>query len=185
MAGSSVVALNIGSPDMEAFYSGRHPRCVGMQRAGSLSELRGRLDEHSRSSEAPVTLDLIGHSTRNHHLLRLGDTPIDMLDPGVARFFRELAASGLPTKLKIVAVRLLGCATAVTDSGHRTLGMLAHTLRLPVFGTTKPLLRSHYNAAGFDPAFAHLLVGAPARRGSPHPSSPSDGDGAACSPLRR
>lgn len=166
-----MAALNIGSPDIEAFFAGRRPRCVGMQCAGSLDELRGRLEECPRGSGSPVTLDLIGHSTRGHHLLRLGDTPIDMLNPGVARFFRELAASGLPARLTIVAVRLLGCETAVTDSGHRTLGLLAHTLRLPVFGTTKPLLKSHYNAGGFDPAFAHLLVGAPARPGSPCPSA--------------
>ena len=109
-----MAALNIGSPDIEAFFAGRRPRCVGMQSAGSLGELRGRLEGRLQSSGPPVTLDLIGHSTRDHHLLRLGDTPIDMLDPAVAGFFRELAASGLPARLQIVAVRLLGCATAVT-----------------------------------------------------------------------
>jgi hypothetical protein len=60
--------------------------------------------------------------------------------------------------LGIVAVRLLGCETAVTDTGRRTLRMLARTLDLPVFGTLVPLLKSHSNADGFSPAFSHILV---------------------------
>jgi hypothetical protein len=36
--------------------------------------------------------------------------------------------------------------------------MLSETLRLPVFGTRKPLLKSHSNSVGFDPAVAHLLT---------------------------
>jgi hypothetical protein len=102
--------------------------------------------------------DLLGHSTRGHRLLRLGDTPIDMLDPTVARFFQALASVRLLPRLGVTAVRLLGCETAVTDAGQRTLRMLAHTLRLPVFGTLKPLLKSHSNANGFNPAFTHLLT---------------------------
>ena len=58
----------------------------------------------------------------------------------------------------MVAVRLLGCETAVTDSGRRTLRMLARALGRPVFGTLVPLLKSHSNANGFNPAYAHLLV---------------------------
>ena len=59
---------------------------------------------------------------------------------------------------QVTAVRLLGCETAVTDAGQRTLRMLSQTLRLPVFGTRKPLLKSHCTSAGFDPAFAHILT---------------------------
>jgi hypothetical protein len=40
--------------------------------------------------------------------------------------------------------------------------MLSQTLRLPVFGTRKPLLKSHSTSAGFDPAFAHVLIEASA-----------------------
>jgi hypothetical protein len=154
-----VASLNVASPDCaEAFFAGRVPRCVNLRHAGSLGELakvlRHRLDE----PVSPTTLDLIGHSTREHHLLRLGDTPIDMLDPRVGRFFRELAESRLPAQLRIAAVRLLGCETAVTESGRRTLRMLAQTLGIPVFGTTVPLLKSHSNADGFNPAFVHLLL---------------------------
>src|SRR5438046_3355565 len=153
------MSLNVASPDCaEVFFSGRAPRCVNLRRAGSLGELHdilhGRLDE----IVVPATLDLIGHSTRQHHLLRLGDTPIDMLDRGVARFFHTLAEDRLLPRLRIAAVRLLGCETAATDAGQRTLRMLARTLRLPVFGARVPLLKSHSNADGFDPTFDHLLV---------------------------
>ena len=158
MTAAPVTPLNIASPDCaEAFFSGRAARCVQLQRAGSLAELRDVLDRRLDDAVSPTTLDLIGHSTREHHLLRLGATPIDMLDPGVARFFRALAEARLLPRLQITAVRLLGCETAVTDAGQRTLRMLWHTLRLPVFGTQKPLLKSHSNAHGFDPAFAHIL----------------------------
>ena len=53
-------------------------------------------------------------------------------------------------------------------------------LRLPVFGTRKPLLKSHSNSAGFDPGFAHLLTEASAthpafgRAGSRHGRHPHD-----------
>ena len=116
--------------------------------------LRGQLG----AGTAATTLDLIGHSTRDHHLLRLGRTPIDMLDPRVSGFFGQLDDSGLLQQLGVAAVRLLGCQTAVTDAGRRTLRLLAHTLGVPVYGTTAPLPKSHSNAHGFDPAFSHLLV---------------------------
>jgi hypothetical protein len=54
----------------------------------------------SGGSTAPIVLDLIGHSTRDHHLLRLGDDPIDTLDPAVARFFRAPASDRLPARCK-------------------------------------------------------------------------------------
>jgi hypothetical protein len=162
-----VTTRNVVSPEAETLYFGRTARCVNTQRAGSLGELRGVLERWLDDPATPATratLDLLGHSTREHHLLRLGDTPIDMLNPRVARFFRALADAQLLERLGIVAVRLLGCETAVTDSGQRTLCMLARTLRLPVFGTLVPLLRSHSNADGFNPAYAHLLVEASALR---------------------
>lgn len=58
----------------------------------------------------------------------------------------------------VVAVRLLGCETAVSPGGKRTLRLLARTLRIPVFGSIKPLMKSHYDKLGFNPAFAHILV---------------------------
>jgi hypothetical protein len=174
-----VRSFNVASPDCAAeFFAGRQPRCVELRCAGSLGELRTVLERRLgevRDVRSPVTLDLIGHSTREHQLLRLGQTPIDMLQPGVARFFGELAGTGLLPRLNVVAVRLLGCETAVTDAGQRTLRMLARTLRLKVYGTRKPLLKSHSIAGGFDPVFAHLLVEAstvPAR-----PAWRSDAEG--------
>lgn len=159
-------SLNIASPDCaEAFFAGRVQRCVSLRHAGSLAELGDVLRRCAADTAAaptgaaaPVALDLIGHSTRGHHLLRLGSTPIDMLDPAVARFFRELAREGLLPRLRVAALRLLGCETAVAQSGQRTMRMLAQTLRLPVYGTLKPLLKSHSDAGGFNPAFAHILV---------------------------
>ena len=156
-------SLNIASPDCaEQFFAGRAARCVDLHHAGSLPELRQVLERYRADVTSPMTLDLIGHSTRHHHLLRLGSTPIDMLDRGVARFFHALAQDNLLECRDVVAVRLLGCETAVTDSGRRTLRMLARALRLPVYGTLVPLTKSHSTADGFDPAFAHILVEASA-----------------------
>jgi len=160
---SRPVPLNVASPDCaETFFAGAAARCVTLQHAASLAELREVLERCLDDPAQPVTLDLIGHSTRGHRLLRLGRTPIDMLDPQVAGFFRTLAHDQLLTRLHVTAVRLLGCETAVTEAGQRTLRMLSHTLRLPVFGARKPLLKSHSNSAGFDPAFAHVLIEAAA-----------------------
>jgi hypothetical protein len=157
------VPLSIASPDCaEEFFAGLVSRCVMVRHAASLAGLREVLDRCLDGAAQPVTLDLIGHSTRGHRLLRLGATAIDMLDRHVAGFFHALAHDQLLTRLHVTAVRLLGCETAVTEAGQRTIRMLSHTLRIPVFGTTKPLLKSHSNAAGFDPAFAHILIEATA-----------------------
>jgi hypothetical protein len=160
---AALTSLNVASPDCaEAFFAGRAARCVHLHHARSLADLRNILERRPGDVATPVTLDLIGHSTRGHHLLRLGNTPIDMLDPVVARFFRALAAERLLPRRQITAVRLLGCETAVTDSGQRTLRMLAQTLHLPVYGTIKPLYKSHSSAGGFDPAFTRILIEAAA-----------------------
>jgi hypothetical protein len=146
-----VPSLNVISLDVEA-------RCAVFHRASSLDDLRAVLEARRCVPSSPVILDLIGHSTRDHHLLRLGNTPIDMLDRRVARFFQSLMSDQLLQHLAVVAVRLLGCGTAVSPGGRRTLRLLASTLRMPVFGTIKPLGKSHYDELGFNPAFAHVLV---------------------------
>jgi hypothetical protein len=149
------------SPDAEPVYQGRAARCTGAYRASSLPELRGVLESLQGQLGSPGclwTLDLLGHSTSGHHLLRLGRTPIDMLDPLVARFFRTQVTADLLSSLGIGAVRLLGCQTAVTDAGQRTIRMLSRALRMPVYGTLVPLHGSHWQADGFNPAFAHVLV---------------------------
>jgi hypothetical protein len=157
------VPLNVASPDCaEKFFAGAVARCLTLRRAATLAELREVLEGCLDHPARPVTLDLIGHSTRGHRLLRLGQTAIDMLDPHVAGFFLALAQAQLLPRLQVTAVRLLGCETAVTEAGQRTLRMLSQTLRLPVLGTSKPLLKSHSNSVGFDPVFAHILVEASA-----------------------
>jgi hypothetical protein len=105
-----------------------------------------------------LAIDRIGHSTRDHQLLRLGATPIDALDRGVLRFFERLAQSGLLRELNTVCLRLLGCETANSPSGRRTLRLLASVLELPVYGAKKRLSRLHHTNHGFDPRFQHVLV---------------------------
>jgi hypothetical protein len=155
-----MASLNVISPDAEDVFFGPIARLAELHRASSLSELRALLERLDRPAEAcrTTTLDLIGHSTRDHHLLRLGDDRVDMLDPAVARFFRALANDGVLSRLGIAAVRLLGCETAVTAGGKRTLRMLSTAIRLPVFGATRTLAKSHYDERGFDPVFARILV---------------------------
>jgi hypothetical protein len=153
--------LNIMSPDAEPVYRGRAVRCTDAHHASSLAELRAVLESlqgKTGSLGCLRTLDLLGHSTSGHHLLRLGKTPIDMLDPYVARFFRAQSTAELLSSLGIGAVRLLGCQTAVTDAGQRTIRMLSHALRMPAYGTLVPLHGSHWQADGFNPAFVHVLV---------------------------
>src|SRR5206468_7346587 len=100
----------------------------------------------------------IGHSTRGHQYLRIGTTPIDLLDPTVARFFESLAASGILRGLGIDTARLLGCGTATQVAGQRTMITLARVLGVRVFGARKSLLKSHYNGVGLDPLFDRVLV---------------------------
>jgi len=152
--------LNVLSPDAESVFQSRVAAGIPVHRAGSLSELHAVLESlrGPGSVRDHRSLDLVGHSTAGHHLLRLGTTPVDMLDPAVARFFRALAGTELLPALGIIALRLLGCQTAVTDAGRRTVRMLSRTLRLPVYGTLVPLLDSHWRVDGFDPTFSHVLV---------------------------
>src|SRR5437667_11908953 len=111
-----VASLNIISPDVEELFFGAVARCADLHRASSLADLRALLERRLDGPASPITLDLIGHSTRDHHLLRLGDTAIDMLDAVVARFFRRVADDHLLSRLDVIAVGLLGCETAVSTS---------------------------------------------------------------------
>ena len=153
-----VASLNIVSTDVESLLFGPVQQRAGFHRVASLGDVRAVLEGRTGVPGQRVNLDLIGHSTRDHHLLLLGDTPVDMFDRGVAQWFRSLAADQLLERLGVVAVRLLGCETAVSTGGRRTMRLLASTLRVPVFGASKPLMKSHYDELGFNPAFAHVLV---------------------------
>jgi hypothetical protein len=91
-----VASLDVVSPDCaEAFFFGRDACCGNLRRAGSLVDLRDVLECRLGDFITPATLDLIGHSSRDHYLLRLGDAPIGMRDPCVARFFRALVQGRL------------------------------------------------------------------------------------------
>jgi hypothetical protein len=141
-------------------------RCASVVYVDALADLGPVLDQlAARSAGGPCALDLVGHSTGPAHLLRLGDTIIDPIDPVVDRWFREVARDHLPARVGVVALRLIGCQTAVASASRRTLQRLADAVGLPVFGTTKLLTRSHFNDGGFDPIFHHILAAAqPVRR---------------------
>lgn len=146
------------SADAEGFFRGPVPRCVGRRPVRSLAHLFGLLQRTARPAGGATTLDLIGHSTYAARLLRLGTDVIDMFDPWVSAGFRDFAESGRLRQSGVSAVRLLGCETAVTPTARRSMGMLAHVLGMPVVGTRRPLLQSHYDRDGFDPVFQDILV---------------------------
>lgn len=138
----------------------------------SLREARQVLDVYGAKPQQPaITVDLLGHSTRDHRLLRLGGTVIDALDPLVRRFFEEVERSQVLVAMNAVSVRLLGCETAVSPSGQRTLRMLADILGLPVFGSRKRLSRTHHTATGFNPLFESVLIRAAPGRSMSRPGS--------------
>jgi hypothetical protein len=151
-------ALSVISGEPDAVLAGIAARFARIHRIAALSEVRGLLEQQQGREPRFTTLDLIGHSTRGHRYLRIGNTPIDMLEPDVARLFRRLAESQLLPRLGIHTVRLLGCDTAVEIAGQRTMAALARTLDVRVFGTTKSLMKAHYVRSGFDPAFDRLLI---------------------------
>lgn len=143
----------------------------GMRRASntvivaSLQDLTHALEVHAAAPRVEaLTVDLVGHSTRDHQLLRLGTTTIDALDLGVLRFFEGLARSSALRELNVACVRLLGCETAISGSGQRTLRLLASVLGIPVYGTLKRIRRTHHTERGFNPVFQHILVEASPRR---------------------
>jgi hypothetical protein len=149
-------SITIAGRDNDSTVDGMLERCRHVHRAGSLDELRGVLEGLPASPGA--SLDLVGHSTRPARLLRLDQTVIDMFDPTIAAFFAQLAEDRVLARIGVGSLRLLGCATASQPPGQRTIRRLARVLGLPVYGTTKPIMKSHYTADGFNPAFAQLLV---------------------------
>ncbi|MBV8760395.1 MAG: hypothetical protein JO257_24095 [Deltaproteobacteria bacterium] len=140
--------VTIVGPATRCFVRGPH------HVVGSLAEMRAVLESMLGHAPHPVRmLDLLGHATRDLRVVRLGREAIDMFDPKVAQFFVRLAADRVLPRLGIRALRLLGCATATTAAGQRTMQRLARVLGMPVYGTTKPLMKSHFATTGFHPAF--------------------------------
>jgi len=116
--------------------------------------------EEADLTPPPKTLDLIGHSVPGTSLLQLGEWIIDASSPTVTAFFRELADFNILPRLGIHAVRLLGCNTACTEAGKRTLLSLSDILGMEVWGTSNMTFANHYTANGFNPDWRFLLVSA-------------------------
>jgi hypothetical protein len=149
-------AFTVVSAGAENILAGKAPRCTERVVVTSLDELPGVLA--AASSDRPRTLDLLGHTTGGAKLLRLGSTVVDMTRPAVARVFDEIGESGVLAEKQLVAVRLIGCSSAVMPAAQLTLRLLARSLRLPAYGSRKTLIRAHYDSLGFNPIFAGLLI---------------------------
>lgn len=145
--------MNVISLETDTTLSGIAARCEHVYPVASLEELPELLERVRISSD---TLDLIGHSTRGQNYLRIGQTPIDMFEPRVQRSIGKLSVSVAAHGVR--RIRLLGCETAVTPAAQRTMVWLSQLLEIVVLGTTKPLMKSHYIATGFNPRFNHLLI---------------------------
>ena len=149
-------SIIITSDAIEDMMMSEPESCLGRYRADSLSSLLRVLETHEPTKSA-VTLDLIGHTTREAKLLRIGKTVIDLADLRVARFFERLACDHIP-RLHITTLRLLGCESAVEIIGQRTMRGLARTLGVKVYGTRKMIMKTHYKPEGFDPDFAAIAL---------------------------
>jgi hypothetical protein len=129
--------------------------------AASLHDVtRALTAQAARPPTSPIAIDLVGHSTSAHQLLRLGSTVIDALDLAVFRFFEAIGRSGILRDINAVCLRLLGCETATSPCGVRTMRLLSSVLEIPVYGSRKRLSRTHHTAQGFNPIFRHVLVDA-------------------------
>jgi hypothetical protein len=126
---------------------------------GDLEELFGRLlAQRDGATCVPKTLDLIGHSNPGQSLLVLGDWVIDASRTSVTAFFRELLDNDVLPRLGIHSMRLLGCHTADTEDGRKTICELSNILGLEVYGTRHLIYSAHYDRDGFRDDCTHALV---------------------------
>jgi hypothetical protein len=152
-------SIHVLSRETDAFTLRLQRVLAHFHQVGSLAELRDLLAAMpAPEGPEPAVLDLMGHSTTAAKLLRLGKSVVDMYDWRVQAYFERLARDRILPRLGVVAVRLLGCETAVEVGGQHTVRRLASTLGVRVYGSKKALMKSHYSAGGFDPHFAHILV---------------------------
>ena len=131
-------------------------RVVGRVIVTGLDDVRRVLEAHV--GDRATTLDLVGHTTRGHHYLRLGRDVLDLLDPAIARAVTSLRTTGALDRAAIVQLRLLGCETAIGPGARTSLRRLAVITGRPVVGTTRPLLDLHHGPDGLRPEFAQLLM---------------------------
>ena len=130
-------------------------RCTQARVVDGLDELAAILRE---AREGATRLDLVGHSTRGHHYLRLGRDALDLLDPRIVALVAALRTSGALDAAGVRHLRLLGCSTAIGPAARATMARLASRSGCVVSGTTGPLLPAHYDAAGFRNQFSRVLV---------------------------
>jgi hypothetical protein len=149
-------SIIFSSDAIEDMMTSEPESCLGRHRVTSLADMR-RVLETLVPAEQPRTLDLIGHSTRDAKLLRLGKTVVDMADVRIAQFFERLAGEHL-ARLQIVAIRLLGCETAVEVVGQKTIRSLTRLVGVKVYGTRKMITKTHYKPDGFDETFADIAL---------------------------
>ena len=155
-----LVPIHVLSGRVEASLLGALAGSPHLHRAASIDDLAGILDRVAGQGAAtePRTLDLYGHATRGASLLRVGTSVIDATDRRVEACFRGLVRSGSFVRAGVRSVRLVGCGTATTEIGQLTIRVLSRILAVPVLGTTKRIMPSHYDAHGLGAAYAHLLV---------------------------
>jgi hypothetical protein len=132
---------------------------------GALLQAEAEPDPDAPEPRPHRTLDLIGHSTADKGLLALGDWVIDGTRPSVLAFFRELADLEVLPRLKVAAVRLLGCQTAESREARATICKLAEILGVDVLGTRQLLYTAHYDERGFRGDAEHVLLSSHELRG--------------------
>jgi len=178
-----LTSLNIVSAGALETISEPMARAANTFIVTSLQDMAHALEvQAARPRVAALAIDLVGHSTRDHQLLRLGSTTIDALDLGVLRFFEGVAASGVLRDMNAVCLRLLGCETATSPSGQRTMRLLASVLKMPVYGTRKRITRTHHTERGFNPLFSLCqfpsgTLAASRHEAPPRPATPDPSGG--------
>jgi hypothetical protein len=150
-----VKSLVFVSSTGEDVLQGTQPRLANARRVHSLDELAAQLAT-IELDDGPRTLDLVGHTTRAAKLMRLGTTILDLTVPSVIDTIEGM--TGSIKRCQIAAVRLLGCDSATTLPGQLTIKLLAHTWRVPVWGSRKMISKSHFHGDGLFPSFAPLLL---------------------------
>lgn len=96
----------------------------------------------------PRVLDLVG-MTGHDKLLTFHGRPLDTRIGRVRASARGLVDQGVIARLDVVAVRLVGCMSAVGEPARRTIAQLAEILDVEVTGTTELVTVDDFDAAGF------------------------------------
>ncbi|HET9986977.1 MAG TPA: hypothetical protein VFQ65_00615 [Kofleriaceae bacterium] len=97
---------------------------------------------------APRVLDLVG-MTGHDKLLTFHGRALDTRIGRVRANYRELAEQGVLARLDVVAVRLVGCMSAVGEPARRTIAQLAEIMDVEVSGTTELVTVDDLTATGF------------------------------------